>query len=84
MIFRKKLGNLQSNLYKMTTLGTTEKLLFWKCGCLIRNLYQVTSNKIWLFLAGFSFFSNSECFIRNNGFGVVMPFLKIKNVFSYF
>ena len=35
--------------------------------------------------SGFSFFSsNSKCFMRNTGFGVLVPFLKIKNVFSYF
>ena len=35
--------------------------------------------------SGFSFFfPNSKCFTRNTGFGVLVPFLKIKNVFSYF
>ena len=76
--------DLQSNLYKMTTLGTTQKWSSWKGGRLIKILYQVTTNQIWSFLAGFSFFSISECFIRNKDFGVLVPFLKIKNVLSYF
>ena len=75
---------VQSNLYKTTTLGTTQKWSSWKSGCLIKNLHQATTNQIWLFLAGFSFFSNSECFIRNKNFGVLVPFLNIKNVLSYF
>ena len=47
---------LQSNLYKTTTFGTTQKWPSWKGGCLIKNLYQATTNQIWLFLAGFFFF----------------------------
>ena len=58
---------LQSNLCKTTTLGTTQKWLSWKGGRLIQNLYKAATNQIWLFLAGFSFFSHSECFIRNKG-----------------
>ena len=46
----------QSNLYKTTTFETTQKWPSWKGGCLIENLYQVTTNQIWSFLAGFSFF----------------------------
>ena len=52
----KYLNLLQSNLYKKTTLGTTQKWSFWKGGHLIKNLHQVTTNQIWSFLAGFSFF----------------------------
>ena len=45
---------LQSNLYKMTTLGTT-KWSSWTSGRLTKHLYQTTTNKIWLFLTGFYF-----------------------------
>ena len=44
---------IQSNLYKTTTLGTTQKWLFWTGGCLIKHLYKMTANQIWLLLAGF-------------------------------
>ena len=37
---------LQSNLYKMTTLETTQKWSSWKGGHLIKNLYQTTTNQI--------------------------------------
>ena len=40
---------LQSNLHKTTTLGTTQKRLSWTGGCLIRHLYKITTNQIWLF-----------------------------------
>ena len=59
---------LQSNLHKTTIFGTTQKWPSWKGGCLIKNLYQVTTNQIWLFLSGFSWvFFSSECFERNKG-----------------
>ena len=42
----------------MTTFRTTQKWSSWKGGGhLMKNLYQATTNEIWLFLAGFSFFS---------------------------
>ena len=44
---------IQSNLYKMTTLGTTQKWSSWTGGRLIKNLCKTTSNKIWSFLTGF-------------------------------
>ena len=47
---------IQSNLYKTTTLGTAQKWSSWKGGRLIKNLYQATTNQIWSFLPGFSFF----------------------------
>ena len=81
-MWRKTSFNILSNLYKMATLGTTRKWLSWKGGHLIKNLYQVTTNQIWSFVAGFNFFSNRECFIRNKGFGVLVPFLKILKMFS--
>ena len=50
-------NEIQTNLYKTNTFGTTQKWPSWK-GChLIKNLYQATTNQIWSFLAGFSFFS---------------------------
>ena len=58
---------IQSNLYKTTTFGTTQKWPSWKGGRLIKNLYQATTNQIWSFLAGFSFFFSGECFERNKG-----------------
>ena len=48
---------LQWNLYKTTTFGTTQKWPSSKGGRLIKNLHQATTNQIWLFLASFSFFS---------------------------
>ena len=72
--------DIQSNLYKTTTFGAIQKWSSWKGGRLIKNLYQLTTNQIWSLLAGFSFISNSECFIRNRSFGVLVPILKIKNV----
>ena len=53
---------LQSNLYKTTTFGTTQKRPSWKGGRLIKNLYQATTNQIWSFLPGFSFFFSGEWF----------------------
>ena len=38
-------------------IGTTQKWPSSKCGRLIKNLYQATTNKIWSFLVGFSIFS---------------------------
>ena len=49
------LMKLQSNLYKTTTLRTTQKQSSWTCGCFIKHLYKTTTNKIWSFLAGFQF-----------------------------
>ena len=36
--------NLTSNLYKTTTLGTTQMWLFWTSGCLIWHLCKKTIN----------------------------------------
>ena len=44
---------LQSNLYKRTTVGTTQKWLSWAGGCLIKHLYKMATNHMWSFLAGF-------------------------------
>ena len=44
---------LQSNLYKMTNIATTQKQPSWTGGCLIKHLYKTTTNQIWSFLAGF-------------------------------
>ena len=35
---------LQSNLYKATTLGITQKWPSWTGGCLIKHLYKTTTN----------------------------------------
>ena len=40
-------------VYKMTTLGTTQKWSPWASGCLIKQLYKITTNQMWSFLAGF-------------------------------
>ena len=37
---------LQSNLYKTTTLGTTQKCSSWVGGRLIKHLYKATTNQI--------------------------------------
>ena len=44
---------VQSDLYKMTTLGTTQKWSSWAGGCLMKQLYKMTTNQVWLFLAAF-------------------------------
>ena len=44
---------IQSNLYKMTTLGTPQKWSSWTSGRLVKHLCKITSNKIWSFLTGF-------------------------------
>ena len=46
---------LQSNPYKMTTLGTTQKSLSWAGGHLIKHLHKlfIISKQIWSSLAGF-------------------------------
>ena len=50
-------NEIQTNLYKTNTFGTTQKWPSWK-GChLIKNLYQATTNQIWSFLVGFNIFS---------------------------
>ena len=38
---------LQSNLYKTTTRGTTQKWLSWAGGRLIKHLYKTNVNQIW-------------------------------------
>ena len=43
---------VQSNLYKTTTLGTTQKWLSWTGGYLIKYLYKTTTNQVWSFSAG--------------------------------
>ena len=47
---------IQSNLYKMTTLGTTQKWSSWASGCLIKHLYTITTKQMWSSLAGYEFF----------------------------
>ena len=42
-----------SNLYKMTTLGTTQKSSSWTDGHLIKHLYKTATKPMWSFLAGF-------------------------------
>ena len=37
---------IQSNLYKTTTLGTTQKWTFCMGGCLIKHLYKMTTNQL--------------------------------------
>ena len=44
---------LQSNLCKMTTLGTTQKWSSWAEGHLIKHLYKTANNQMWSLLAGF-------------------------------
>ena len=44
---------LQSNLYKTTIFGTTQKCSPCTGRRLIEHLYKMTANEIWLFLAGF-------------------------------
>ena len=44
---------LQSNLHKTTTLGTTQKWLSWAGGHLIKHLYKMITNQMWSLSAGF-------------------------------
>ena len=44
---------MQSNLYKTTTLGTTQKWLPWAGGRFIKHLYKTATKQMWSFLAGF-------------------------------
>ena len=44
---------LQSNLYKTTTLGTTQKWSSWAGGRLIKHLHKTTTKQMWSLLAGF-------------------------------
>ena len=52
---------IQSNLYKMTTLGTTQKQLCGTGACPIKQL-QTKSGSSW---EGFSFYSHCERFLSN-------------------
>ena len=73
---------IQSNLYKTTTLGTTQEWLSWESGCL---LYKTTTNHMWSFLARSPFFSHGNvCLNKDLQLRVLVPLLKIKNVLSYF
>ena len=66
---------VQSNLYKATTLGTTQKWSSWAGGRLIEHLYKMTTNQMWSFLAGFKFFSPTLIFARikiSNCFGAIL------------
>ena len=54
---------LQSNLYKTTTLGTTQKWLSWKGGHLIKNLCQATTK--FVHSCQVLVFFNGECFTRS-------------------
>ena len=76
---------IQSNLYPITILGTTQKWLPWISCCLIKHLYK----KHWPNLVPLSrFFSYNECLKENKYLlailCVLVKFLKIKNGFSYF
>ena len=44
---------LQSNVYKTTTLVTTQKWSTWTGGRLIKHPYKTITNQIWSLLAGF-------------------------------
>ena len=44
---------VQSNLYKTTTLGTTQKWSSWTGGRLVKHCYKTTTNQIWSLVAGF-------------------------------
>ena len=83
---------IQSNLYKMTTLGTRQKWSSWTGGRLIKHLHkwpQTKSGRSWQFV---SFYSHCEWSIDNKGLleqrfaisCVLVPFIKIKNVSIYF
>ena len=53
---------IQSNLYKTTSLGTIQKWFSWTDGCLIKHLSKVTTNQIWSFLADYY---HCEYFVNN-------------------
>ena len=51
---------IQSNLYKTTTLGTTQEWSLWAGGRLAKHLYKMTTNQMRSFLAVLSFFSHGN------------------------
>ena len=73
--------NIQSNLHKTTTLGTTQKWSSWAGGCLVKHLYK-TFTKQMLFLAGFfGFFLHSNIGLNKDlQLSVLVQFLKIFKV----
>ena len=55
--FSKALLVIQSNLYKMTTFGTTQKWSSWKGGCLVKNYIKQPRTKFDHFWQVLVFFS---------------------------
>ena len=51
-----KMFFIQSHLYKMITLGTTQKWSSWTGGRLIKHLYKMTTNQIRSFFGRFLVF----------------------------
>ena len=55
-----KMYFIQSNLYKTTTLGTTQKWSSWTGGRLIKHLYKMTANQSRSFFGRFLVFIPTE------------------------
>ena len=62
--YQKTSHYIQSNLYKTTTVGTTQKWTSSTCGRLIKHLYKTTTNQICRSWQTFSFYSQCEWFIN--------------------
>ena len=66
LCFRSSWIVLQLNLYKTTTLETTQKWFFGKGVRLIKHLCKTTTNQIWSIFVVFSFYSHCECFLNKD------------------
>ena len=76
---------LQSNLYKTLTLGTTQKWSPWAGSSLVKHLYKTTTKQCGHSWQVFRFFSCSNiCLNKDLQLDILVTFLKIKNVLSYF
>ena len=77
---------LQSNLYKTTTLGTTQKWPSLSGGRVIKKTYKTTTKQVWWFLADFYLFlSNGNiCFNKDLQLHVIRCHSRSKMFLSYF
>ena len=64
IVYMNKFLFIQSNLYKTTTLETTQKWSYRAGGCLTKHRYKTVTMQMWWFLAGFQFFIPTVIFAR--------------------
>ena len=72
---------MQSNLFKMTTVETTQEWLPWLGARLIKDLHKTTTSQLQSFCAGFYFFpqsryQNGKKFCNFVCFGAILQYLK--------